>query len=65
MRASGKDEAVTLTPILPMTLERAIQFIKDDEIVEITPKILRMRKIFLSAQERKRQENYERSQIDT
>lgn len=65
MRASGKDEAVILTPILPMTLERAIQFIKDDEIVEITPKILRIRKIFLSAQERKRRENYERSQIHT
>ncbi len=62
MRASGKDEAVILTPILRMTLERALQFIKDDEIVEITPKIIRIRKVFLSAQERKKQVNYERSQ---
>lgn len=62
MRASGKDDAVVLTPILPMTLERALQFIKDDEIVEITPKIIRIRKIYLGAQERKRQVNHERSQ---
>ena len=53
MRASGKDDAVTLTPILPMTLERAIQFIGDDEMVEVTPKTIRLRKAILSAHGRK------------
>ncbi len=64
MRASGKDDAVILTPILPMTLERAIQFIRDDEVVEVTPQIIRIRKLYLSAQDRKKQENYERSRSD-
>ncbi|MFO8065883.1 MAG: translational GTPase TypA [Spirochaetota bacterium] len=53
MRAAGKDEAVVLTPVLPMTLERAIQFIRDDEMVEVTPKSIRLRKAQLSAQYRK------------
>ncbi|NOY09349.1 MAG: translational GTPase TypA [Spirochaetes bacterium] len=53
MRAAGKDDAVTLTPIVPLTLERAIQFIRDDELVEVTPKIIRMRKTILQAQKRK------------
>ena len=53
MRASGKDEAVVLVPVLPLTIERAIQFIRDDELVEITPKSIRLRKAFLAAQERK------------
>ena len=44
MRASGKDEHITLSPILPMTLERAIEFIRDDEQVEVTPKSIRLRK---------------------
>jgi len=52
VRASGKDEALTLTPVVPMTLERAIHFIADDELVEVTPKNIRMRKKMLSAQER-------------
>lgn len=52
MRASGKDEALTLRPILPMSLERAIHFISDDEMVEVTPKSIRIRKTILSAQER-------------
>ncbi|MCK5672493.1 MAG: translational GTPase TypA, partial [Spirochaetales bacterium] len=54
MRASGKDEAVVLSPILPMTLERALQFIRDDELVEVTPKSIRIRKVALSAHDRKR-----------
>ena len=54
MRASGKDEAVVLSPILPMTLERSLQFIRDDELVEITPKSIRIRKMALSAHDRKR-----------
>ncbi|MBI9102732.1 MAG: translational GTPase TypA [Spirochaetales bacterium] len=53
MRASGKDEAVILTTVVPMTLEKAIQFIREDELVEVTPKIIRVRKAALGAQERK------------
>ena len=53
MRASGKDEAVILTPVIPLTIERAIQYIKEDEMVEITPKSIRLRKKILSAQNRK------------
>ncbi len=49
MRASGKDEAVILTPVKPMTLEYALNFIKDDEEVEVTPESIRLRKIELSA----------------
>lgn len=49
MRSSGKDDAVVLTPVLPMTLERAIEFIRDDEMVEVTPKSVRLRKIILAA----------------
>jgi len=53
VRAAGKDEAVILTPTLPMTLERAIEFIKDDELVEVTPKSIRLRKAILPANQRK------------
>ncbi|MCC6271923.1 MAG: translational GTPase TypA, partial [Deltaproteobacteria bacterium] len=53
MRAAGKDENVILTPVLPMTLERAIEFIKDDELVEVTPKNIRLRKTILPANQRK------------
>ncbi|MDD3998019.1 MAG: translational GTPase TypA [Sphaerochaetaceae bacterium] len=53
LRASGKDEAVTLTPIVPMSLEQAIRFIKDDELVEVTPQSIRMCKKILNTQERK------------
>ena len=53
MRASGKDDAVILTPVLPVTLEKAIQFIGDDEMVEVTPKIIRLRKTILTARGRK------------
>ncbi|MCE9624156.1 MAG: translational GTPase TypA, partial [Deltaproteobacteria bacterium] len=53
MRAAGKDENITLTPVLPMTLERAIEFIKDDELVEVTPKNIRLRKAILPANQRK------------
>ena len=53
MRAAGKDDAVVLTPVLPMTLERAIQFIRDDEMVEVTPKSIRLRKTILPAVNRK------------
>ena len=54
MRASGSDENIILTPPLQMSLERAIEFIEDDELVEITPTQMRIRKKLLSANERKR-----------
>ena len=53
LRASGKDEAVSLTPIVRMTLESAIQFIKEDEMVEVTPSSIRICKKILSTQKRK------------
>ncbi len=52
MRASGKDEAVILTPVKPMTLEHALHFIREDEMVEVTPQSIRLRKVVLSAQTR-------------
>lgn len=55
VRASGSDEALNLTPIVDMTLEKAIEYIKDDEYVEITPTQVRLRKKFLTENERKRQ----------
>ncbi len=54
VRASGTDEAVTLTPPIQLTLESAIEFISDDELVEITPKTIRVRKRFLLEHERKK-----------
>jgi len=55
MRASGRDENVILSPVKPMTLERAIHFIREDEMVEVTPRSIRLRKAVLSAQQRYRQ----------
>ncbi|MFN8392628.1 MAG: translational GTPase TypA [Bdellovibrionota bacterium] len=52
VRASGKDENILLTPVVPMTLERAIEFIKDDELVEVTPQSIRLRKAILPANKR-------------
>jgi GTP-binding protein len=52
MRAAGKDEGIILTPVASLTLERAIEFIKDDELVEITPKSIRLRKTVLSTSQR-------------
>jgi GTP-binding protein len=49
MRAAGRDENVILTPVVAMTLERAIRFIAEDELVEVTPRSLRLRKTVLSA----------------
>ena len=54
IRASGTDEAVRLTPPIELTLESAIEFIADDELVEITPKSIRLRKRLLLEHERKR-----------
>jgi GTP-binding protein len=55
VRASGTDEAVRLTPHIVMSLEQAIAYIDDDELVEVTPKAIRLRKRFLDPHERKRQ----------
>ena len=54
IRAAGKDEAVRLTPPIRMTLERALAWIQDDELVEVTPKSIRLRKLYLDTHERKR-----------
>jgi len=54
VRASGKDEAIVLTPPIQLTLEKAVEFIADDELVEITPKSIRLRKRYLKDHERKR-----------
>jgi len=56
IRASGKDEAILLTPPIELTLEYAVEFIGDDELAEITPKSIRLRKRFLKESERKRAE---------
>ncbi|MBI4833461.1 MAG: translational GTPase TypA [Planctomycetes bacterium] len=53
MRSSTSDDIIVLKPVLPMTLGRAITFIKDDELVEVTPKSVRLRKKILSVQERR------------
>ena len=55
IRAAGKDEAVVLTPPVRMTLEQAIAYVEDDELVEVTPRNIRLRKRFLDPHERKRQ----------
>jgi len=54
MRASGSDEAVRLTPPIQMTLEKSLAYIADDELVEVTPQNIRLRKIYLDPHERKR-----------
>ncbi len=54
IRASGKDEAIDLTPPIGLTLEYAVEFIADDELVEITPKSIRLRKRYLQEHERRR-----------
>ena len=56
IRAAGKDEAVKLTPPVRMTLERALAWIQDDELVEVTPKSIRLRKFHLDPNDRKRVE---------
>jgi GTP-binding protein len=56
IRAAGKDEAVRLTPPMKMPLEKALAYIQDDELVEVTPKSIRLRKRYLDSNERKRME---------
>ncbi|MGH8085214.1 MAG: translational GTPase TypA [Lysobacter sp.] len=54
MRASGKDDAIKLTPAIKYSLEQALDFIEDDELVEVTPKEIRLRKKHLTESDRKR-----------
>jgi GTP-binding protein len=54
IRAAGKDDAILLTPPIQLTLEYAVEFIADDELVEVTPLSIRIRKRFLKEQDRKR-----------
>ena len=54
IRTTSKDEAVRLTPPIQMTLEKALSYISDDELVEVTPKSIRLRKRYLDPNERKR-----------
>jgi GTP-binding protein len=53
MRAAGRDENVILSPVTPVTLERAIRFVREDELVEVTPASIRLRKTALHAGDRK------------
>jgi len=61
IRAAGKDEAVRLTPPIKMPLERALAYIEDEELVEVTPKSIRLRKAILDPTERKRAERTKES----
>jgi GTP-binding protein len=63
IRTTSKDEAVRLTPPIRMSLEKALAYIEDDELVEVTPKSIRLRKKLLDPNERKREER--RKQVET
>ena len=54
MRASGSDKAVKIVPAIKFTLEESLEYIQDDEMVEVTPKSIRLRKLYLDTNERKR-----------
>lgn len=54
IRTTSKDEAIKLVPPIKMTLEQLISYIQDDELVEVTPKSLRLRKVALDANDRKK-----------
>jgi GTP-binding protein len=57
MRASGSDDSIRITPKINFSLEEALEYIEDDELVEITPKSIRLRKLILEETERKRMSN--------
>jgi GTP-binding protein len=63
VRASGKDDAVLLTPPIELTLEYAVEFIGDDELVEVTPQSIRIRKRYLSENDRKRMSRVAEAQL--
>lgn len=54
MRASGADKAIKITPAVKFSLEEALEYIQDDDLVEVTPKSIRLRKMYLDANDRKR-----------
>ena len=56
VRAAGKDDNIQLSPPVELSIEKALEFIESDELIEITPKSLRLRKLYLDENERKRQE---------
>jgi GTP-binding protein len=64
VRASGKDDATILTPPMRLTLERAMSYIQDDELVEVTPKTIRLRKRWLDPNERKKRERVAEAERD-
>lgn len=64
VRASGKDDAVLLTPPMRLTLEKAMSYITDEELVEVTPKSIRLRKRWLDPNERKRRERQREAERD-
>ena len=63
MRASGKDDSIALTPALRLTLEQAMEFIEDDELLEVTPAALRLRKRHLKEVDRRRAAKQQRDQV--
>jgi GTP-binding protein len=63
IRTTSKDEAVRLTPPIRMTLEKALAYIQDDELVEVTPKSIRLRKKLLDPNDRKREERKKEAEI--
>jgi GTP-binding protein len=63
VRASGKDDAVLLTPPIELTLENAVEVISDDELVEVTPVSIRIRKRHLTENERKRMSRAAEAQL--
>jgi GTP-binding protein len=60
MRASGSDDAPNLAPPEPLTLERALEFIKSDELIEVTPKSVRLRKQSLTEEARRKSRTADR-----
>jgi len=54
MRASCSDKAVKIAPVIKFSLEKTLEYIKDDELVEVTPESIRMKKFYLDPTERKR-----------
>jgi GTP-binding protein len=63
IRTTSKDEAVRLTPPIRMTLEKALAYIQDDELVEVTPKSIRLRKTLLDENERKKEERKKEAEV--
>jgi len=64
MRASGTDENIILTPPVKLTLEQALEFIDEDELVEVTPQSIRLRKKLITENERKRASRQMNSEED-